>query len=159
MVHLKDSTKELEMVHHVSKMKTMKKIFVFVFLTMFIPSISGVFPSRKAYSRVSFLPFEQKSNDDCLSVPLSFIENRGQQDKDILYYASTSAYQIGFGVNTIYLNIPQGTTQQFMTKKNSIHGHCVVISFQDANICVPKGQNPHLQKSSFFQGKDRSQWH
>ena len=86
---------------------------------------------------------------DGVSVPLGFIENRGQLLNDaVRYYANAGGVQIGLAAGVVFAAVGDAGNR----------GVLVSATFEGANPTIPEGRDPLPLRTHYFRGADPAGW-
>lgn len=83
-------------------------------------------------------------------VPIGFIENKGQWDREFAFLGRTPFGQIGLATSKIYFYLPG-------PKKNPDY-QVIQLSLDGANQVAPVGIDPYPTNYHFYMGRDQSKW-
>jgi hypothetical protein len=85
-----------------------------------------------------------------LSIPIGFIENKGQWSEAFSFIGRTPFGQIGMGTSKIFFYLPG-------SKKNPAN-QVIQLSLDGAKSVVPVGIDPYPTNYHFYKGRDQSKW-
>jgi Beta-propeller repeat len=114
--------------------------------------------SRESEASGPLTDRQQQAADAYANLPVSFIENRGQTDPRVRYYARGNGYAFYMTPSEVMLTFAKQDV--LTTPDQSLRGMALALQFLDANPAVePKGAERAAGVINDLSGSDPSQWH